>query len=85
MPFPRQGPTLNGVQTDCVTVLMADNAFLDVALSAVTDTSVDPSSPGTDLGDGPDRVTAGPADDDLEGLVQHPGAGHRGGHRRRAG
>ncbi len=58
LPFPRQGPTINGVQTDALTVLMADNAFIDEALSAVTNTSVT-VAPGTNLATGPDRVVAG--------------------------
>ena len=56
---PAAGPTINGVQTDVVTVLMADNAFLDVQLSAISDTSATVAGPGTNLSAGPDRVTAG--------------------------
>ena len=37
---------------------MADNAFLDIALSGVANTSV-VVVPGTNLGAGPDRVTPG--------------------------
>jgi type II secretory pathway pseudopilin PulG len=58
LPFPRRGPTLNGIQTDAITVLMADNAFLDIALSGVANTSV-VVVPGTNLSTGPDRVTPG--------------------------
>jgi prepilin-type N-terminal cleavage/methylation domain-containing protein len=58
MPFPRQGPTIDGVQTDALTVLMADNAFLDIQLSSLTNTSV-VVVPGTNLSTGPDRVVPG--------------------------
>lgn len=58
MPFPRQGPTINGVVTDALTVLMADNAFLDVQLSSVASNNV-VVVPGTNLTTGPDRVTPG--------------------------
>jgi len=58
VPNPQRGPTINGVRTDVVTVLMADNAFLDVQLSAVSDSSAT-VVPGTNLSAGPDRVTAG--------------------------
>jgi prepilin-type N-terminal cleavage/methylation domain-containing protein len=58
IPNPRRGPTINGVQTDVITVLMADNAFLDIRLSAVTNTSVTVVA-GTNLDVGPDRVTTG--------------------------
>ncbi|MGD9906115.1 MAG: type II secretion system protein J, partial [Vicinamibacterales bacterium] len=58
MPFPRQGPTIGGVQTDALSMLMADNAFLDVALSSLNNVSV-VVVPGTNLSTGPDRVTPG--------------------------
>jgi type II secretory pathway pseudopilin PulG len=58
MPFPGQGPTIDGVATDALTVLMADNAFLDIALSSVANTNV-VVVPGTNLTTGPDRVTPG--------------------------
>jgi Tfp pilus assembly protein PilW len=52
------GPIINGVKTDVVTVLMADNAFLDVALSAVTNTTVTVAA-GPIIDAGPDRVIEG--------------------------
>lgn len=58
IPLAGQGPSINGVATDVVAVLMADNAFLDQELSAVTDTSVVVAA-GPDLATGPDRVVAG--------------------------
>ncbi|MGD9906036.1 MAG: hypothetical protein AB7U83_21400, partial [Vicinamibacterales bacterium] len=58
MPFPRLGPTIGGVQTDALSMVMADNAFLDVALSSLNNVSV-VVVPGTNLSTGPDRVTPG--------------------------
>ncbi|MEZ5289496.1 MAG: prepilin-type N-terminal cleavage/methylation domain-containing protein [Vicinamibacterales bacterium] len=58
MPHARQGPTVDGVQTDVIGMLMADNAFLNVGLSGVTDTSATIAA-GPTLDTGPDRVTAG--------------------------
>ena len=34
------GPTINGVATDTLTMLMADNNFVDMPLTAITDTSI---------------------------------------------
>lgn len=58
MPRPRQGPTIDGVQTDVIGMLMADNALLNVGLTAVSATSVT-VAPGPTLDVGPDRVTPG--------------------------
>jgi len=58
VPAPRQGPRINGIDTDVVSVLMADNTFLDAALTAVTATSVTVAA-GPDIANGPDRVTTG--------------------------
>lgn len=58
MPRPGQGPSVDGVATDVLAMLMADNAFLDVRLTAVSATSVD-IAPGVTLDSGPDRVTPG--------------------------
>lgn len=58
MPRAGAGPVINGVATDVLSVLMADNAFLDVALTAVTSTSVD-VVPGLNIASGPDRVEPG--------------------------
>lgn len=58
IPRPRVGPTVDGIPTDVITVLMADNAFLDVRLSAVTATTVDVVA-GVNLSAGPDRVAPG--------------------------
>ena len=63
MPFPQQGPTINGVQTDAITVLMADNTFLDVNLTTVAANNVVVvpfAGPGLDPRfNGADRVVAG--------------------------
>ena len=73
MPGPRQGPTINGVQTDAITVLMADNTFLDVG----TDRGHRQQS-STVAGPAPtcdDRRRPGdrrPADDGLEGRRSTP-------------
>jgi hypothetical protein len=58
MPRPQQGPIIDGVQTDVLGMLMADNAFLNVGLTAVSDTAVTVAA-GPTLDVGPDRVTAG--------------------------
>ncbi len=58
IPTPGGGPTINGVATDVVTVLMADNALIDVPLTALTATTIT-VGPGPDLATGPDRVTPG--------------------------
>ena len=58
IPRPGAGPAINGVPTDVITVLMADNTFLNVALSAVASTSVDIAA-GPNITTGPDRVSVG--------------------------
>jgi type II secretory pathway pseudopilin PulG len=58
MPRAGQGPVVNGVATDVVTVMMADNAFLDVTMTAMTNTTVTIAA-GPDLAAGPDRVIEG--------------------------
>jgi hypothetical protein len=58
VPWNGRGPTIGGVQTDVLTVLMADNAFLDVGLTAVGPSMV-VVAPGPDLGNGPDRIVTG--------------------------
>jgi prepilin-type N-terminal cleavage/methylation domain-containing protein len=58
IPRPGAGPVINGIATDVVTMLMADNTFLNVALSAVAASSVDVAA-GPDIATGPDRVTPG--------------------------
>jgi hypothetical protein len=52
------GPKINGVDTDVLTVLMADNTFLNVGVSAVGSTYVDIAA-GVDLANGADRVSKG--------------------------
>lgn len=61
IPRPAAGPTINGVPTDVVSVLMADNTFLNVALSAVTNNSVDIAGGANapNIASGPDRVIPG--------------------------
>jgi type II secretory pathway pseudopilin PulG len=58
IPRPGAGPTVSGVPTDVLTVLMADNTFLNVGLTAVTATTVDIAA-GPNLASGPDRVSTG--------------------------
>ncbi len=60
IPRPGAGPAINGVgvPTDVITVLMADNTFLNVALSAVANTTVDIAA-GPIIDVGPDRVSTG--------------------------
>jgi type II secretory pathway pseudopilin PulG len=58
IPRPGAGPTINGIPTDVVTVLMADNTFLNVALSAVASTNVNIAA-GPNIESGPDRVSEG--------------------------
>lgn len=55
---PRTGPVGSGGPTDSISVLMADNTFVDVQLSAVAATSVTVVN-GTNLTAGADRVTPG--------------------------
>jgi hypothetical protein len=57
-PLAGQGPTIDGVATDAVMTLMADNAFLDVGITATTATTVNVAV-GPVLDTGPDRVLAG--------------------------
>jgi hypothetical protein len=58
IPHANAGPSVNGVATDALTILMADNAFLDVSLTATDDSSVTIAA-GLDIENGPDRVTPG--------------------------
>ena len=63
-PQPGRGPVINGHATDVLTVLMADNAFLDVPLTAATATTVNVSAVDQalqpiNISSGPDRVSAG--------------------------
>jgi prepilin-type N-terminal cleavage/methylation domain-containing protein len=58
IPGPGLGPVINGVATDIITILTADNNFTDVNVSAVSDTSVTVAA-GIDIGTGVDRVIEG--------------------------
>lgn len=58
IPQAGRGPSINGTPTDVVSILMADNAFLDVALSAVAASSVVIAA-GPNIAAGPDRVSPG--------------------------
>jgi hypothetical protein len=58
IPHANAGPSVNGVATDALTILMADNAFLDIALTATGASQVTVAA-GPDLENGPDRVTPG--------------------------
>lgn len=58
IPGSGRGPVVNGVATDTITVLMADNTFLDISVSATTSTTITvPAS--VNIAAGPDRVVAG--------------------------
>ena len=52
------GPTINGSATDMITILTADNNFVEVGLTAVTSTSVDVIA-SVNIGTGIDRVIPG--------------------------
>ena len=58
VPHAGAGPVINGVATDVLSVLMADNAFLDIGITATTATSVVVAA-GVVLDTGPDRVAPG--------------------------
>ncbi len=58
IPWSGGGPVIDGVATDVVMILTADNAFLDVGLTAVANSQVTIAA-GPTLGAGPDRVMAG--------------------------
>ena len=58
IPGPGLGPVVNGVATDIVTVLMADNTFGDVAITAATGTTVDVTA-AVNIATGVDRVVPG--------------------------
>lgn len=63
LPRPGAGPIVNGRATDVITILMADNTFTDIPLTAVTSTSVTVALKTADGEDidltGPDRVIPG--------------------------
>jgi hypothetical protein len=58
IPQAARGPIVNGVRTDVLTVMMADNTFLNVRTSAVGLNYVDIAA-GVDLEAGADRVATG--------------------------
>lgn len=58
IPQPGRGPKINGVDTDVITVMMADNTFLNVATTAVGSNFVTVAT-GVDLEAGADRVAPG--------------------------
>jgi hypothetical protein len=63
LPGPGLGPVVNGKATDVLTVLMADNSFLNVTVTAVALTSVDVSltvgGQPLNIATGADRVSPG--------------------------
>jgi Prokaryotic N-terminal methylation motif len=63
LPSPGLGPSVNGHATDVLTVLMADNTFLNITVTAVALTSVDVSAvvagQAVNIATGPDRVSPG--------------------------
>lgn len=58
VPLPGAGPTINGVPTDVIVTLSADNTFLNVPMTAHTATTIT-IGPGPNLTSGPDVVVAG--------------------------
>jgi type II secretory pathway pseudopilin PulG len=64
-PRPGGGPVINGVATDVLTVVTADTNFIDMPLTALTNTTMDVAStnPATGLAiniaTGPDRIIPG--------------------------
>jgi hypothetical protein len=58
IPGAELGPSINGVDTDIITILTADNNFTDVPVTAVSSTSVT-VDPDLNIDDGMDRVIAG--------------------------
>jgi type II secretory pathway pseudopilin PulG len=64
-PNPGGGPVINGVATDVVTVLTADNNFIDMPLIALTNTTMDVAAINPadglaiNIATGPDRVLPG--------------------------
>jgi prepilin-type N-terminal cleavage/methylation domain-containing protein len=58
VPMPGVGPTINGTTTDAIVTLVVDNTFLDLALTAITSTTVDVAA-GPNIATGPDRVSPG--------------------------
>ncbi|MGE3508243.1 MAG: type II secretion system protein J [Vicinamibacterales bacterium] len=58
VPMPGAGPAVNGVASDVVVTLTADNAFVDLPLTAITPTTVTVAA-GPNLATGPDRVMPG--------------------------
>jgi prepilin-type N-terminal cleavage/methylation domain-containing protein len=58
LPGAERGPTVDGVTTDVVTFLTADNTFVDVGLTAVSGVSVN-VEPSVQIATGPDRVRPG--------------------------
>lgn len=65
LPGPGLGPTINGVATDIITVLAADNNFTDMPLTALTNSYMDIAAtiPGSGtaivINTGPDRILEG--------------------------
>lgn len=59
VPLPGAGPTINGVPTDVVVTLSADNSFVSVPVTAHTDTTITVGAPGLNLATGPTAVTPG--------------------------
>jgi prepilin-type N-terminal cleavage/methylation domain-containing protein len=58
IPGARMGPSINGVPTDMINILHADNTFNSVPVTAVASTSID-VNPGLNIGAGQDRVAPG--------------------------
>lgn len=65
VPGPGLGVVVNGVATDVLTILAADNNFVDIPLTAFTNTTIDiaATNPSTGqaivINSGPDRILAG--------------------------
>ncbi len=66
-PGPGLGPVINGVATDTITVLTADNNFIDMPLTALTNTTFDVAATNPanatgvaiNIASGPDRLILG--------------------------
>jgi hypothetical protein len=56
---PGYGPTINGVETDTITMLIVDDSLIGIGVKNITPTSVDAEDAGIDFEDPPYRVAPG--------------------------
>ena len=59
IPGPGYGPEINGVETDMITVMMADDSLFDIKVKNITPTSVDADDASIDFEDPPYNVAPG--------------------------